>query len=366
MLDKTTTLKNTRSKIDIEIMRIVAIVLVVFCHLPTLESGLGMGLTVPAGWVHAMECTVCRIAVPVFFMISGALLLGRRESIAQVWRHRVLRILLAVFVIWSLQNIYACCFCGAKFGVRTFLTALLNIGPNLQSQTSFATAWFLYAYLFLMIFLPFLRILAQKMRNRHYIYLLVFQVAACCVLPCGYALLFGSFHVMNIPFVAPDNVYYGAFFMLMGYFVEHRCRYSLTKRKVVGRLLAGALVCCILTVLVLCQKDATPLAGRRLWVASASLSALPPIAFYVVVRAMFRRRQMPSMMKGLVAAMGGSVFFVMLTENMWRQQLAPWFPFGDWSLSADVRAWCYACCIVFCAMLAGMLVKHVPGLKRIF
>lgn len=325
-----------------------------------------MGLSEPAGYVHAMECMAARWAVPLFFMISGALLLGRRESMAVVWKRRVLRMALVIAIIWGVQNIYACCCLDAKFGVNSYIHALLKLNPGLSQMTSFATVWFLYAYFFLMLMLPLLRILAQGMRNCHYIYLLTFHLAACCLLPCADALLTGVFRNMPYPLAAPSDVYFGAFFMLTGYFVEHRCQYTLMKRRVLWRLLWGSLLCCILAGLVLCSPGILALDDRQLWAATASTSALPPIVIYVVIRALFRRRRMPFALRKLLAAMGGSVFFVMLTENMWRNLFSSWFDFGDWSLISDIRAWAYAGCVVLCAMLAGMLVKLLPGFRRIF
>lgn len=77
---------NRRSKVYLEVMRIIAICLVVFCHMSAYTDGFVQTLESPAGWLHAFECLLARTAVPLFFMISGALLLGRRESIATVWK----------------------------------------------------------------------------------------------------------------------------------------------------------------------------------------------------------------------------------------------------------------------------------------
>ena len=44
---------------------------------------------------------VCKAAVPLFYMVSGALLLGKNESFGELARKRILRIV-AVIVIFSL------------------------------------------------------------------------------------------------------------------------------------------------------------------------------------------------------------------------------------------------------------------------
>lgn len=57
-------------------------------------------------------------------------------------------------------------------------------------------------------------------------------------------------------------------------------------------------------------------------------------------------------------ARGGAV-------DLWRKLFAPWFSHADWCLAADARAWCHAACAVCCALLAGALLKLLPGFRRI-
>lgn len=357
---------NRRSKVYLEVMRIIAICLVVFCHMPTYTDGFGQTLESPAGWLHAVECLLARTAVPLFFMISGALLLGRRESMATVWKRRVLRIALVLACIWLVQYAYLCFAGETKFGVRTYLVTLLGMDNSLVRMADFSVSWFLYTYLFLMMFLPLLRILAQKMRNRHYIYMLALQVGLCGVLPFVYACCTGTYHVFPNSFAAPDDVLYGTFFMFMGYFVETRCFHVLHEKKWLFRLVAAVVVCSLCSVYLIqgCMH-----AGENhmiSWSASACMATLPAIALYVLVRfAVLRLRPTPGLGRG-ISAVGAGVFFVMLTENLWRKLFAPWFPHeADWSLGADARAWCYVACVVGCALLVGSLLKLLPGIRRI-
>lgn len=74
----------------IDALRIIAILLVVFNHLPGYT--LYMSNTGPKAWLYMFLTMVTRINVPLFLMVSGALLLGKRESISRVLRHRAARI----------------------------------------------------------------------------------------------------------------------------------------------------------------------------------------------------------------------------------------------------------------------------------
>ena len=80
-------------RLDYELMRILAIFLVVFNHTDTRGfflyqvpgcSGLNAVLSL-------LLATICKIAVPLFFMISGGLLLHRQESLKDLFRKRIVR-----------------------------------------------------------------------------------------------------------------------------------------------------------------------------------------------------------------------------------------------------------------------------------
>lgn len=357
--------QNKRSKVYLELMRIVAIVMIVFCHTKAYLGGVGLGLGEPAGWIHAVECLLSRTAVPLFFMISGALLLGRREDIGQVWKKRVLRMALAIAFVWLLQYAYVCFLGEAEFGVRTYVAAVLGGKNCIISSSRFAVVWYLYVYLFLMMLLPLLRVLAQGMRNRHYIYLLVFQVVTCGLVPFVYACATGSYYVFSCPLAIPNSVQYGAFFMLMGYFVETRCARTLSLPRPI-LLMLSAIVFCTICSVILFQgylHDGADVMVR--WTGTASLSTIPAMGLYVVLRQGVNKINPDHKLRKVLAALGGSVFFVMLTENIWRECFSPWFPIDDWCLAADVVAWCQACCVVLCGMAVGVLLKLLPGFQRI-
>lgn len=355
-----------RSKVYLEVMRIMAICLVVFCHMKVYPEGLGMGLGSPVGWVHSLECLLARTAVPLFFMISGALLLGRKESICVVWKKRVLRMVLAIALIWLVQYAQACLSGQALFGVHTYLAAVLSVDNGIMRTTGFVVAWYLYVYMFLLMLLPLLRILAQKMRNRHYIYLLALQVGLCGALPVAYACITGSYYQFSFPFVTPNDVWYGAFFMLMGYFVENRCLHTLNRRQWLLKCLLATAVCSVCCVYLLQCCVTADIEFFTLWAATACMATLPAITLFVLVRRAAFHLNPASAAGRTLSSLGAGVFFVMLTENLWRRLFAPWFPLdADWSLAADARAWCHVACAVCCALFAGALLKLLPGFRRI-
>lgn len=88
-----------KKKYYLEAVRITAVLLVMYNH-----SAPFMSFATQHGVQYAVSfflSLVCKAAVPLFYMVSGALLLGKNESFGELARKRILRIV-AVIVIFSL------------------------------------------------------------------------------------------------------------------------------------------------------------------------------------------------------------------------------------------------------------------------
>lgn len=159
---------NTK-RLDIEFMRILAAFFVIYNH--TGMRGFYLFSTFRVtGVIYTLGLFLsifCKFAVPLFLAIAGALLLGREEAVAVVWRRRVLRIAL-ILVVWSfLYHIYYL----RPESIRD-IDLLAFFKGMLQNATPF-TFWYLYSYIGFLITLPFLRKFAQSLSRREYIYLFV-------------------------------------------------------------------------------------------------------------------------------------------------------------------------------------------------
>ena len=74
-------------KIHFEVLRLLAIFLVVFNH--TKEKGFDLYRYTDSAVIYYAGYSLsilCKVAVPLFFMISGALLIGREESIRDLFK----------------------------------------------------------------------------------------------------------------------------------------------------------------------------------------------------------------------------------------------------------------------------------------
>ncbi|MGN1235339.1 MAG: acyltransferase family protein, partial [Christensenellaceae bacterium] len=84
----------------LEILRVFAIFGVIFNH--TYDKGYFLFATRPIGsfpfWVEMALSIGCKCSVPIFFAISGALLLGKDEPLSVIWRRRILRMAILLLV----------------------------------------------------------------------------------------------------------------------------------------------------------------------------------------------------------------------------------------------------------------------------
>lgn len=168
-------MSNSQRIASYDVMRIVAIMAVLYTHLPAYHLyHNGQGVMLASGITLA---ALVRIGVPLFAMVSGALLLGRNETYGVLWRKRISRMLLVILIFEALH--YACGIaCGEEaFSCRTFVYGLFSGG--LKGMTSY---WFLYAYVGFLIMLPFLRRVAQAMTRSDFFWLLGVHIV-CTTLP---------------------------------------------------------------------------------------------------------------------------------------------------------------------------------------
>ena len=207
----------------IEIVRIIAIAYVMLNHLPFVSNYVEHeGLL---RWSYLFAVIFGRLCIPVFFMLSGSLLLPKDESISALLKKRILRFSILLVGMNLLTYIASALIeyvhgNGLYLSVWDFITRLF--AGNVEGAFSL---WFLYAYLSLLFILPVLRPAAARFGWGEYIFFLVIHVILCSVLPMfnlfarvqGFKGIALSGH-LNFP-VATINCF---FYALTGYFIDKR------------------------------------------------------------------------------------------------------------------------------------------------
>lgn len=160
-------------------------------------------------WLLLIIKSSCNWAVPIFFMISGALLLRKEEPIRDVFKKRIGKILIP-FIFWTLIYIY---FDMRAFKDHTFLGDLVSSVSGKMGLVTYHL-WFIYALIGLYVITPLLRILVKNARRVDIEYFLILSLIVNTVMPIFERLT--HIHI-GIPLFFAQG--YVLFFML-GYYLN--------------------------------------------------------------------------------------------------------------------------------------------------
>lgn len=207
---------KSRKKLYIEIMRILAMVFVIYNH--TGEMGYSHFSQCEPGsipfWFSLFTAVFCKFAVSLFFMISGALMLNRpQESLKITFKKRILRYLLILTAISLFYAVFHHILYGNTYTIGSFLKMLY--ASNVKYHLGF-----LYAYIAYLIMLPLLKAFCQGMENRHFVYLMLVYFCIQLLPPLQYFLWKGSFSLNSN--IYPGLPGYALVIPMAGYFFEHR------------------------------------------------------------------------------------------------------------------------------------------------
>lgn len=307
---------NVPRAVHLDILRLIAIFLVLFNHTWTRGFSLWT-ISHNSGvlyWLYMFLSITDKIGVPLFLMISGALLLRRKESLSYTLQ-KAFRIVVVLTVFSALQYMY---------GMRGSLgdMSLCDFLSRLLTEPLTGAYWYLYAYLGFLFMLPLLQHIAQAITRQEMIYLLVLRTILCAAFPVAEWFLWGgaryTYAGFSVPIVMADTIFYP----LLGYYVEHRVNINeLERTGVAGWMWAisgGSIaVCCVLThcrcVALNIWDEANVQAFYNI------LIFIPAMTVYLHVKRWIAAANISQRTKGLLTAGGCASFGIFLMENILRE-----------------------------------------------
>lgn len=204
---------EVKRKYHIDALRILACFMVIFNHF---DLGFFAFNYKQQGsisyWLLLLLSVFCKFAVPIFFMITGALLLKKDEPISTLYKKRVRRIAITLFaasIFYYLFEKYIINSSGVRFS-------------SIYTSEAEYHLWYLYSYIALLISLPFLRSIAKDLTKSKIIYLAIMYVVIRYFIPLIELLLFNNTYRMN-PRISGVFACTDIFFLpLAGYYIENR------------------------------------------------------------------------------------------------------------------------------------------------
>lgn len=342
-------------RLDFEVLRLIAIFGVVFNH--TQQRGFELYLAEGVSlWNYTASLLLgicCKVAVPLFFLVSGGLLLHRDESIGTVLTKRVARIAAALVLFSGILYLFWMRWGYVSGSVRDFVTRLWSSGISIPY-------WYLYTYLGILLMLPLLRPMVKAMRDMVFVYLAALHVLIYGVL--GTAAFCLKLGYMNSDFLLPVIEPY-LFYFIMGYFLAHRFSWELVKKRQLAILWALALVS------VAVMFELADVSMKRYGMVSFSyqqhLLVFPIFAVYVSVHQLFAKKTVPGWAARLIAGLGGCVFGAYLLEGILRHYLAVVYLWLEPKIHVLPACLCWVATVVICGLGITWVLKKIPGLKKI-
>ncbi len=351
---------ETKKILYYEAMRVAACFFVIFNHTGT--EGFFLFSQYEPGtvrfWVYLFVSVFCKFSVPLFFAISGALMLGReKESLQFLWKKRILKIIIILIVVSSVYYMEKILTEGGAFSIKMFIKKLY-VG-NVKT-----CLWYLYAYIAYLMSIPFLKTLVQNLEDKFFYYMFGIGIFWNGIVPVAEYLLWQGKHTVNgnlrLDWLVSTIILYPC----LGYFLEHR----LDIRKIQKRIglmwavnIAFVLISCGMTYYkvrltgVCTQADSQGFHSAFTLVNCASV--------FVGVKYLAGRLEVSKRAEKWIYSLGSCTFGIYLLHQLVKDRAAMkylliWLQASGMNDLAAVFLWCLV--IMLVSYVITLLLKKIP------
>lgn len=340
-------------KLSYDLIRIIAVYLVIFTHTGAMGSKLYTVSHHAVANVIYLALDVFRcVNVPLFFMISGALLLGREESFKTIFLKRIGKYIFVTILISFFYTIFY-----LKPIALDFLGVLNKVYNG--DVTGMGHLWFLYAYMGYLLVLPFLRKLVNGMTEKEFWYWLALGVMFKGVLPIVGALTtWGEFGIVFQ--FSSDAI----FFPVLGYY------FGVLQSKEKGTfksclILNGVAIICIVGSVLMTMWDMKNNQGVYSEKYLASLITIPTVAVFCSVKMFAEHVELPMIVQRVVHWLGKMSFGVYLFDVYLQIKLQFIFKWLLQFMPSIVACLIYVGAVVVIGACIVSLLKCIPILKKV-
>lgn len=348
-------------------MRILAIFLVIFNHC----SGYTL-YQISGGykqWIYLFITMFTRINVPLFLMISGALLLGKSENCHTLLKKRFKRFLFVIVAFETALYLEYALLGLKNNGVFQFDFRELVTGIFSGTLPGTGSYWYLYAYLGFILMLPFLRKIAKEINREDILMLIIFHFIMSSLLPMFniFNSLTGTVITISGQLTFPLSTTKAFFYPLVGYYLEKNIRIDELNRKQMSVLALAALVGIVLSSCCTLYQGTTTGTFTQDYV--QLFDYMTTIASYLFIKFFFVVK-MPALCSGKISSavsfIGTLTFGIYLLDPFLKvllfskaeSFLEPFLPTILVSFS-----WC-----LISMLLGGILtylLKRIPGIRKL-
>ncbi|MCQ2512186.1 MAG: acyltransferase family protein [Lachnospiraceae bacterium] len=354
-----------KKRIHIEAIRIFACFFVIFNH--TGLDGFFLFCNYPAAsfqyWFYLILSICCRVSVPLFFAVSGALLIPKEERTKDLYLHRVLRMVIILIVISAIYYVWRYRYQLSTLSFGFFFKVLLasNHADHL---------WYFYSFIPFLMALPLIRVLAKNMTNCHFLYMTILAIASYAIRPILEYLIWQGSTTFNgflkFSWITANAIIYPC----IGYYMENRMDIKKVTGKKLAILWAVNVACLFLaSALTLYKAKITGVCSMTDSQTFHNVFVLVNvIALYVTARFVFDRVQTkPELQKALVTV-SGTTFGIFLLHLLLMEAFKEWGVLNFFTQTLHFNDMVSAMLFCLTVMAAGFviffLLKKIPFFKK--
>lgn len=343
-------------KTYLDVLKVLAIYMVLWNHTTTGFDLYNRVLEMPQHMLYLCASIVDKIAVPLFFMASGALLLGREESWRKILRHRVRRFALILLIVSGI-NYLQYFNDSSNFSFMDFLT-------RLYTGSIRTPLWYLYAYLAFLLMLPFLRKMARCMRRADYIWLVVFFVVTQLLSVADFFWFHGNnYHISDFRFYTALNY---VVYALFGFYIER----VMKKERLNPETLTVLIMLSVLSVgaTYLLTEWRMDWFGR--WTSNDSQAffntfiPIPSFTVFYAAKYWYTRHPASGRKAAVWSLLATGTFGTYLFERFWRDNTEFVFDFCMKKLDSFASSLVHILAACVLGILATLLYKIVTGMLK--
>ena len=347
-----------KREIWLDVLRILAAFLVIVNHT---NSDVFQSVTPQNGtwWLSIMWYALCKVAVPVFVMVSGAVLLGREDSYRKCLARfgRIVAALLAFSYLYFVHDAWI------HYGLWPRILRLDVFFRRVWAMEIADSFWYLYFYAGLMLALPLLQRLSCAMTDRDTWYLIILSLG----LGAGWPLLAHFVPALALPvyFDVPlFSTTVGLFFA--GWQLRRRAKPMHTMPWLMGFISSVLLSVVLLhTEYVRMQGDGRYWAFMDDRLQSSLLVVTGSFSFFLFIRCLFDR-PMKENEQRLWTELGGCAFAIYLLQQWVIEQteVRLFIPLCN-AITAFPAVVVWEILVFIICLIAAMVLRRIPGVRKI-
>lgn len=335
----------------IEFLRIIACFLVYVNHTNSdIFYNRGPSLTWFASLTYFF---LSKIAMPLFLLIMGALLLNKTDSPKRS-AERLCRMAAVLIVSSALYHV----FYAWKDHTPVDFLAFLREFPTQYSSNAL---WYLYLYLGLLCLLPILQRLIKNMEPpliRWTIFLSVGLLGGLPVIQAFFPSIGLSSYFLE-PLFSP---YVGL--VLCGFYIEHCVTVTKKMALTAGCTLIGLIAFQTAGTFFLWRRNPSPSFYLGLDNSKSLLVAACAVSVYIMVKYLFTHASVSARVENTVCAVGRLTFGMYLLGDMAIELTRPMFGYLDGFLPSMAAVLLWELAVFVLCVLCSALLHRIPVIKR--